>query len=355
MAWLEKSTYTVQIAGQGTVINVERGVKQGCRASPILFLAYMALICHRLEGKLGVGWCKQHLSIFADDTRGAWDIYEPADLDRAISQLATVIGTFEEMGMEMNDSKARTLLRLQGLTRKKARSRCTKMIRDQRHLCLEVQGQLRHIPLVRQAQYLGAIISYDNYEKLTVEFRIHQAQVRFWQLQKLLCGKHGLSEKHRLQMWRVTIFPCLLYAIDSIKLTSALLQPLHTFAMKNIRAITRQPVHLSRISDDDLLNNLRLPSVVDTLQATCKRNIATESQAQFYTSLTWLKDCQQALFEIRTGLTVLPRHIVPHACPICGVYFDNRRAVKTHIIKKHTWHQRIFSQNSHLMSRHAQW
>ena len=68
----------------------------------------MALICHRLEGKLGVGWCKQHLSIFADDTHGAWDIYEPADLDRAISQLATVIGTFEEMGMEMNDSKART-------------------------------------------------------------------------------------------------------------------------------------------------------------------------------------------------------------------------------------------------------
>ena len=31
----------------------------------------------------------------------------------------------------------------------------------------------------------------------------------------------------------------------------------------------------------------------------------------------------------------MTRHIQPHACPVCGVYFDSRKYVKMHMYKIH--------------------
>ena len=51
MCWLEASSYDVSIAAETGSIGVEKGVKQGCRASPLLFLAYMCLVSDHIDAR----------------------------------------------------------------------------------------------------------------------------------------------------------------------------------------------------------------------------------------------------------------------------------------------------------------
>ena len=68
MTWLQASTYTIHHGKRACEFPVSRGVKQGCRASPTLFLAYMILFCKKVDQKLGAEWCQKHLTQYADDT-----------------------------------------------------------------------------------------------------------------------------------------------------------------------------------------------------------------------------------------------------------------------------------------------
>ena len=71
--WLEDSEYCIHTSSQSRIIKLGRGVKQGCRTSPILFSAYTALICRRIDEKLGKGWSARRLTIYADDFPSMWD------------------------------------------------------------------------------------------------------------------------------------------------------------------------------------------------------------------------------------------------------------------------------------------
>ena len=202
MHWLEASRYEVSIAAEVGAIEVERGVKQGCRASPLLFLAYMCLVSSCVDARLGTGWSATHMTVYADDTHVRWCIQSPQDLDQATKELGALMHTLEDMGMTLNNSKAQALLTLKGLKRQTCRRKWTVKKKNQLRLSFEFNGKMREVPIVASAEYLGAIISYDHFESRTVAHRIQKARVRYWQLQKFLTSKQGLNVRQRLQMWR---------------------------------------------------------------------------------------------------------------------------------------------------------
>ena len=49
----------------------------------------------------------------------------------------------------------------------------------------------------------------------------------------------------------------------------------------------------------------------------------------------WGQQLRDALQATQARLTNLNRAIQPHACPICGVYFDSRKSVKLHMYQSH--------------------
>ena len=333
MSWLEASQYRIQVGSRSTNLPAARGVKQGCRASPTLFLAYMALFCFRMDERCGAGWSRDHLTIYADDTHASWVFHSVDEFLEALGSLNVLMQLLQEMGMVLNDDKAKAILTVRGTLRQSIRKKYTKTVKQKTFLILPAGRKDRLIPLVSTAEYLGAIISYSEFESQTVKSRISKATHRWWQMQKLFCGRFGLTTTQRLQMWIVVIKPSLLYSLDCFPMPQTLLRQLQTCMMKHVRAITRCPSHISHVSDAELLRQYHLQSVAGYLQdsvsmqlRTCDSDVADRQ---------WLTQIQQRVHEHQAGLRAVVRTIEPHSCPICGVYFDSRRSVKVHVARAH--------------------
>ena len=333
MSWLEASQYRIQVGECSTNLSAARGVKQGCRASPTLFLAYMALFCYRMDERCGSGWSWNHLTIFADDTHASWIFHSLEEFHEALRSLNVLMQMLKEMGMVLNDEKAKAILTVRGTLRQSVRKKCTKTVKKKNFLILPTGGKDRLIPLVSAAEYLGAVISYSEFESQTVRSRIGKATHRWWQMQKLFCGRHGLTTAQRLQMWIVVIKPSLLYSLDCFPLPHTLLRQLQTCMMKHVRAITRCPSHITHVSDVELLRQYHLQSVSGYLQDSIQLQLRAYDSD--FSDRQWLTQIQQQLLEHQAGLQAVVRNIEPHPCPICGVYFDSRRSVKVHVARAH--------------------
>ena len=337
LGWLHCSEYQLHNNECTSCIKVGRGVKQGCRGSPTIFLAFMTLFCSRLNEKLGGDFCQEHLTQYADDTHSAWIFRSFEELRRCVWQLSVIMDTLEEFGMTLNDEKAQILFTVRGQLRQQARKAFTTKIKDCLTLRVEGAHGTRHIPLVKSTVYLGAKISYDQFESQTIAHRMQKANVRFWQLQKFFTSKRGLSTSQRIRMWLVTIRPTLMYAVDCCPISPVLQRQLQTLVMKHLRAICSCPSHISHISDAELLKQHKLSTVSGWLGEAYDRDRSTIPELGISeTKLArWGKQLRDALQATQVKLTQVNRNIQPHACPICGVYFDSRKSVKLHMYQSH--------------------
>ena len=136
LTWLEHSEYMIRNGTESVSIAVARGVKQGCRASPTIFLAYMTLFCQQLDHILGSGFCQTHLTQYADDTHAAWTFHSYEELQKCIWQLSVIMDTLEDFGMKLNDDKAQALFTVRGSLRQKARKEHTVKIKDELVFCV---------------------------------------------------------------------------------------------------------------------------------------------------------------------------------------------------------------------------
>ena len=139
----------------------------------------------------------------------------------------------------------------------------------------------------------------------------------------------------RLQMWQATIKPTLLYGLECLPLSSALRHEVTSFAMKHIRAITANQSHITHTSDAELLQQHKVCSISDSLLSAIRRNSTTLEQYPVSDMTEWGHRCLDAFQAACVNMTAVQRQFDPHACPICGVYFDSRRAVKVHIARAH--------------------
>ena len=155
LAQLENSSYLITHGGKQAEVYATRGVKQGCCASPILFLAFSALVCQRVDAVLGTGWCAEHLNIYADDTHGSWTFDSMGQLARAVKELAVIMRTLEDMGMTLNNDKAKAMLALSGTMRDHARQRHTHGQKKARKLIIPDGLGRRFVPLVQCAPTMG--------------------------------------------------------------------------------------------------------------------------------------------------------------------------------------------------------
>ncbi|CAE7411472.1 unnamed protein product [Symbiodinium sp. CCMP2592] len=297
----------------------------------------MTLICRRLNEKLGPRFCQEHLTQYADDTHSAWTFHSYEELRKCVWQLSVIMETLEEFGMSLNDDKAQILFTVRGTLKQKARSVFTTKVRNNLVFVIEGEKGTRHVPLVRSTVYLGAKISYDQFEAQTIAHRMQKANVRFWQLQKFFTSKRGLGIPQRIRMWMATIRPTLMYAVDCCLVGPTLQRKLQTLIMKHFRAICSCPSHISHVSDADLLAKYRVDGISDWLKDACDRDVNINDAIGISTATLagWHAKMSETLKASQHRLTHVAKEIQPHACPMCGVYFDSRKSVKLHMHQSH--------------------
>ena len=113
--------------------------------------------------------------------------------------------------------------------------------------------------------YLGAVISYDDFQKQTVELRVRAGWNNFRRLQPWLCKKHHVSLKMRLHLMRTCIIPTICYGIFYIGLTNFGIDlVVKTFHMMYRRILGHVP-HLTQLRTSTVLDTHRICHPVLTL------------------------------------------------------------------------------------------
>ena len=234
-------------------ISTSRGVRQGCKAAPTLWLAFSVLCCSMLDKKLGEGWCEKHAVIY-----DSFIFKDQAALDAAVRAVGILYETLAELGMEVSAPKSACIFTFRGTCKNMIRKQYVRKIKDQSVLKVPQGQSCLYIPIVTEKIYLGAVASYGSFEKMTVDHRASIARQRYFQLKPILNNRSYISRRDRLKMWLTCIWTTLSYALTESGITFQCQVQLQSMMMKHVRAIVVSPAHLDKVSYQDVMTSYNL-------------------------------------------------------------------------------------------------
>ncbi|CAE7578930.1 Pol, partial [Symbiodinium necroappetens] len=158
--WLHQCTYDLYIDQQHTSIPTNRGVKQGCPASPLLFAAFMTLVTRRLSSRLTTEWVERCLTMFADDFHIGQCFHSYHELETLSSRIGYIMSTLRSHGMSVHATKAKAIITIEGTKRSTAVKKLVRTSEDGRLFRIHTKQGDEFLPLVRQADYLGLDVFY---------------------------------------------------------------------------------------------------------------------------------------------------------------------------------------------------
>ena len=181
LRWTQNTVFHIDKADASESYHSSTGIRQGCKLSPTLWCCLSVYLLHVFDGQLGMQWCREHLVGFADDVHFRWEFQDSAGLLQARQEAGSALSMLEDMGFTLCRDKTVCLLKAEGvqvphlmrkITRKRLKPKGTLLILDSRWT----------LPLQSSHVYLGAIISYGQYEQLNAQHRKHAGQAAFSRL-----------------------------------------------------------------------------------------------------------------------------------------------------------------------------
>ncbi len=210
--WHHNTHYHIDVNNTCRSVPVNRGVRQGCSIAPYLWAAIMALMLDELQQCIPPQWILDHVTIYADDIHVFCLFWDANELSLAIQYFELIINAIERLGLSLSPSKSCVITRGKGPGYEKWKK--TSLARDSTrnyHLLLR-EGALR-IPLKRKTLYLGTFLSYDQFERQTVELRVQAGWNNFRRLKPWLCRKHKISLQLKLELMRTCILSTISYGV----------------------------------------------------------------------------------------------------------------------------------------------
>ena len=361
--WRNTIQYHLQVADLKETIHCGRGLRQGCTLSPTLWVAITSHVLHMLGQTVTEEWIRDQLTLFADDVLGQWSFNSEQDLTFMLQCMDAIFSVLEAFGMKVNDQKSSLIIQVKGRVATdwlKARTRTVKGVKT--FVTATPQGRILYIPIVQQIKYLGIMLSYHNPAKHTVAYRLRQAEAQRRRLQKVLQGKHILSIKQRVQLWKACVWTSLQHGLNAVGVGCA----------RQLRALSSSPVHIAHESTEALFRrlgfeepHLLLGKRMNTLSTTLANsrdpmmhttkliNTVQQNQWQLEKAVRhWQNIKARQKFEDSpdNGSLLLPREggmwlqpvvtskgVLPaqFMCPQCLLFFVDMRMLKKHHVDSH--------------------
>ena len=182
-----------------------RGVRQGCALVPTLWVLLTIALIKANGEQTGPFWVRECSTLFADDLRIHYEFNSKSELNKFLPNLAKCLAILKSIGLQVQRSKTQVIMAGRGRQFKIWRKKHTRKTNDGPRLVLwSEKGQSQQLPVVTSATYLGIKVSYQNFEKLTLQHRLAAANAQRARLVKVLHRK-GISVKRRLQLWATCV------------------------------------------------------------------------------------------------------------------------------------------------------
>lgn len=231
-------TANVKISGKTTNnIKINRGVRQGCILSPLLFNLYSDIIFKKALEETDIGIKINGLPI--NNLRYADDTLVMAENIEDLQKLLTMVNrASEEMGLNINVSKTKFMI-----------------FSRSSHENVQLELNLKPIERVRKFKYLGSYITEDLNPDTEIKCRIEAARTAFFAMKSLFCNKF-LDISLRQRMVKCYIWSVLLYGVESWTLKISALNRIEGFEMWTLRRMLRIS-WTTRTTNEEVLRRAR--------------------------------------------------------------------------------------------------
>ena len=336
-----ETSYNMGTSGLEIQVPTSSGIKQGCKLAPALWSALTLLVMSRMEQKWGPDskQARDILTVFADDFLLQETFSSFPELQKVLLRLEALFQSLEDVGLEVNPTKSKALLMVQGTQQSIFRKKHTMRKEKQLHIVLPSGHK---IPIHHKLTYLGVQLSYGSYKDQTVDYRIAQAQGKFELLRHILCSTKALEASKKLEIWRVYVESSLLHGLVATGITSSGLQKLQSKYSRMLRSIFKQHQHYSHIDTKTLFeqHKVQTPQAVlisqmknyqDALDACQKYN--PDQNIQWYLGLRGrIVALQQELQSMHLDLTEADQEV---PCSLCDRKFSSAKGLQQHTLVKH--------------------
>ena len=317
-----------------------------CSFSLVFF--YILALLRALRAKRSVEWVLRTITLFADDIWGSWTLRSSDDFRAALADLTAILETLVEFRMQINYGKTAILLRLEGRPRL-----CCMLTAVLRTVSDTLAGNCSwknraHPHKGETHEYVGTQVSYHHRLDKNVKHRIQAGQAKHQQLRKTLNGTHAMSAPHRVRLWVACVQTSLLYSLPAVGVTRDGLARLTKVMTRHLRAIFRQPAHITHCSNEAILQRAALEQPGDAmLRAVTKFTDKLRLKERDSPDITTAPGIFESLRSLQASLQAAieahnrhESHNPPTAsdqypCPECAAAFSSDNARRIHCKLKH--------------------
>ena len=342
MEWLQGCTYYITHGHINLKVVTERGVRQGCVLSPLIWTCFTCFVVKRLDKIVSL----QDLQIYADDFLMTKIFHTKEQFVSALKSIPVLMQHLRNFGLRINVNKTAVLIRM-------AQRDGRNMLKQ--HLCQNKDGvylrtleaQAQFLPVKSSHKYLGCIISLHDFEALTFQHRLELGRNQFSRLRSVLMSHRCLTLSKRAYMWQVCVWTTLSYGLACCGCASLQLQRLSGIVAKQLRSVARMPRHITHTTNAEIHDLLKVPTPAKLLEKASDslverlQRIVTQAEPDdvmlwpsIHRQATWSAHLIRDAAQHDTQLVrALNEEAVP--CPICGLYFAGQTGLRKHISRKH--------------------
>ena len=265
-AWHSQTDYCLEQAGTSILVPTGRGVRQGCRAAPILWNVFLDQMFRIMALKISPEWVKQTLTAFADDIHQGSIFKSSVQLLTELARIGMLLDTLEHLGLTISLEKSCILLEIAGTHCRKIRSKLLQY--DGHQAFLEIpraNGRSCRIPVKRTADYLGTCLSYSVFEQQTFAKRVQCARITFHRLRRWLCLPQ-IALHHRLLLWKASVLSTLQYGIVATNFTLPIVKQFQQIVLGMYRRMTRNHSFRTHETHQAVMHRYQLEHPIHLLQ-----------------------------------------------------------------------------------------
>ena len=352
-SWHENTHYNLQFAQTTIPVRVTKGLRQGCKIAPQLWVIYMDKFLRLLEPHTGAQWIAACITIYADDVHVGCKFTSNSEFTRHLRNLGFVLDALEQLDLQLSYQKSFILLRYAGTNpRPSLKGRIRRQGKDHFLLVPRRTGHASLLPLRNKGSYLGVVISYAAFEQQSWAHRKQLAWLAYNRLKSWLRHR-DIQVKQRLHLWKQCVFTVLTYGLFATGVTVPILHDFQGTIYRMLRMILNDRAYRTHHSHQQVFGHFRLDHPLDMLgalassllQSHCRR-AQDLAPNDFLHRVDWssLYDVIHMIDGLRTTVVEVPISSWPQAevqtqallhCPVCDYTAATIANLRRHLTIQH--------------------
>ena len=264
--WHHATHYNLTYRDNTVNIPIKVGVRQGCKAAPLLWVLFMDYMLSQLAPLTGLAWISQTLTLYADDIHVGCEFDSVQSLDTHLRNIGHLLDVLETLKLQLSYQKSHVLFSVAGSNSRNAlKGRLVHKSATRCILIPRATGDKTPLPLSSYSKYLGVIMSYHAFEDQTWQHRRKSGLSAFARLKPWLTNSR-IARHRRLYLWRVCINTILTYGILATNVTIKVLHDYQAVVYRMLRTIVGDHPYRTRHTHQQVLHSIQHPHPLDLLQ-----------------------------------------------------------------------------------------